>query len=256
MDNGLSVKDGARDCDRGVEIHALGKGAGKPSSGELAVTGKSGSASGWPTFLKNWKTTVFLGREWSLLLLGWSQPRVLPLLRTTYYCNCILNSRAPSTDRRTDGQTSSSPWDRNARGKERRARSSQCGGQKIAATPRAVRRGVWCAHVEMWRCRGRGQQSLCSRRGALSRPRPGRRSQHLRLRERSAVARREPAEQGRDARGARGEGGGRGGLRTGAPTPAACQASTLGTERPRSSPQPLGSFRSCPNCTRGDCSQT
>lgn len=95
-------------------------------------------------------------------------------------------------------------------------------------TPRAVRRGVWCAHVEMWRCRGRGQQSLCSRRGALSRPRPGRRSQHLRLRERSAVARREPAEQGRDARGARREGGGRAGLRTGAPTPAACQASTLG----------------------------
>lgn len=102
MDNGLSVKDGARDCDHGVEIHALGKGAGKPSSGELAATGKSGSASGWPTFLKNWKTMVFLGREWSLLLLGWSQPRVLPLLRTTYYCNCILNSRALSTDRRTD----------------------------------------------------------------------------------------------------------------------------------------------------------
>lgn len=73
MDNGLSVKDGARDCDRGVEIHALGKGAGKPSAGELAATGKSGSASGWPTFLKNWKTMVFLGREWSLLLLGWSQ---------------------------------------------------------------------------------------------------------------------------------------------------------------------------------------
>lgn len=254
MDNGLSVKDGARDCDHGVEIHALGKGAGKPSSGELAATGKSGSASGWPTFLKNWKTMVFLGREWSLLLLGWSQPRVLPLLRTTYYCNCILNSRALSTDRRTDvilpvGQ-------KHERKGEEGAEQPVWRTENRRDTPRAVRRGVWCAHVEMWRCRGRGQQSLCSRRGALSRPRPGRRSQHLRLRERSAVARREPAEQGRDARGARGEGGGQGGLRTGAPTPAACQASTLGAERPRSSPQPLGSFRSCPNCTRGDCSQT
>lgn len=58
----------------------------------------------------------------------------------------------------------------------------------------------------------------------------------------------------RGERAGRGEGGE--GCAPAPQTPAACQASTLGAERPRSSPQPLGSFRSCPNCTRGDCSQT